>query len=239
MTERSVKQDTFGFPETRWDLVLAARDSEGARNQLLALYYRPVLAYFRALARHAATAEELRQSFFVAELTRLSGEVERGVVRRADPSKGRFRDYLKKSLRRHWLSSFRGAHDDTLPLPNDEDSWHPTIEIAEGELDRAWVRQMVVIALRSVESICLERGQEKHFAIFTSHYFPASGADPSWEALAVRFGLGDGRTARNRAITVQAHLRPILRDMLLRGRPGADLSQEVLDVLSILGDDDA
>jgi len=85
MTDQPPLPDKFGFPtETRWDLVLAARESEAARNELLALYNRPILAFFRALSRNEATAQELRQSFFLAELTRLTGGQGRGVVYRAD-----------------------------------------------------------------------------------------------------------------------------------------------------------
>jgi hypothetical protein len=239
MSEMPPSADKFGFPATRWDLVHAAAGSERARNELLSLYYRPILAFFRALARDAAAAEELRQSFLLAELTRLSGDAGQGVVRRADQDKGRFRDYLKQSLRHHWLSSLRGRPDNTSPLPEDEDSWHPRIENAERAFVRAWVRQMLVVALRSVESICQTRHQEQHFALFTGYHFPPAGTDASWEVLAEKFGLKDGKTARSRAATAQAHLRTTLTDMLLREHPGATLSNEVLDVLSILGDDDA
>ena len=245
MTDRPEPHDTFDFPKTRWDLVIAARDSEGARNQLLTLYNRPILAYFRALTRHGATAEELRQSFFVAELTRLSGDGEGGVVRRADPRKGRFRDYLKQSLRRHWLSWLRRKQSDPLPVPDDTDSRHPRVEDAERAVEEAerafvgaWVRQMIVVALRSVERTCQERGQEQHFTIFTAYYFPNNAEDhPSWEALAERTFLKNGQQARNRAATVQAHFHRAFGELLLQERPGGVLLNEVRDVLSILGEE--
>jgi DNA-directed RNA polymerase specialized sigma24 family protein len=237
MTEQSSEQDKFGFRATRWDLVLAARESEEARNELLALYNRPILAFFRALSRNDATAHELRQSFFLTELTRLAGGEGRGVVYRADPAKGRFRDFLKQSLRNHWLSSLRARPDIAQPLPPDDESWHPRIENAERSFARSWVREVVAAALRSVEAMCREKGQEEHFSIFTSHYFPSDGMDPSWEVLASRFGLKDGKTARNRADTVQSHFRRVLADVLLRNQPDAKLSDEVQDVLSILGED--
>ena len=239
MTGMPPPSDKFGFPATRWDLVHAAADSESARNELLTLYYRPILAFFRALARNEAIAEELRQSFLLSELTRLSGEARQGVVRRADPNKGRFRDYLKQALRHHWLSSLRGRHDNTSPLPDNEDTWHPRIEDAERAFVRTWVRQVLVVALRSVESICRTKHQDQHFAIFTAYHFPPASIDVSWETLAEQFGLRDGKTARNRAATAQAHLRSTLAGMLLREHPDAALSDEVLDILSILGDDDA
>ncbi len=238
MTAGSTRHDPFGFPETIWDLVIEARESEAARNQLLTLYYRPVLAFFRALTKNSGAAEELRQSFFEVELTRLSGEAARGVVRRADPQKGRFRDFLKQSLRHHWLSSLRSDKRFFEPVPDDED-WGPRVTGAERAFARSWVEQVVAIALRKVEKICQERGQDQHFAIFMAHYFPSSEVDPSWESLAPQFGQKDGKTARNRASTVEAHMQKALGELLLRERPDANLPEEVRDVLSILGDDDA
>jgi hypothetical protein len=237
MTDQPRQQDKFGFPETRWELVLAAPESEAARNELLALYNRPILAFFRALSRDESTAEELRQSFFLAELTRLAGGQGRGVVYRADPTKGRFRDFLKQSLRYHWLSSLRAKPDITEQSLADDEAWHPRIENAERSFARAWVREVVAAALRLVEARCREKGLQQHFSIFTSHYFPSSGTEPSWEVLAERFGLKDGKTARNRADTVQSHFRRILAQVLLRNQPDAKLSDEVQDALSILGGD--
>jgi DNA-directed RNA polymerase specialized sigma24 family protein len=236
MTDHPPLPDKFGFPETRWDLVLAAPESEAARNQLLALYDRPILAFFRALTRNEAKAQELRQSFFLVELTRLAEGQGSGVVYRADPAKGRFRDFLKQSLRYHWLSSLRVKRDTSEPPPDDE-SWHPRIENAERSFARAWVREVVATALRSVEAMCKERRQELHFSIFTSHYFPSPGMDPSWEVLAKRFGVKDGKTARVRAETVHSHIRRVLAEVLLRNQPDVKLSDEVQDVLSILGED--
>src|SRR5262249_42968954 len=89
--------------DTSWSTVYQAHQGQGdevvsAQRQLLMRYYHPVARYLRALVRDAEAAEELTQEFAVRFL--------RGDFRRADPSRGRFRDLLKRALRHlaidHW-----------------------------------------------------------------------------------------------------------------------------------------
>ena len=94
------------FPDTRWSLVAAAQHSEGSRDELVSLYHRPVRAFFLKLARNAPEADELTQGFFVKELAHLA-EARGGVVHGDKPSAGRFRDYLARSLKNHWLGDLR------------------------------------------------------------------------------------------------------------------------------------
>ena len=245
MSQLPTKSDPFGFPKTRWDLVVEAQGSEKARNELLTLYNGPVFAYFRALTRDRGAAEELRQSFFVTELTRLTADSERGVIRRADQNKGRFRDFLKTSLRNHWLSSLRGTTNRPVSLDESanseaDENLEAKIASAENAFLGNWARQVISDALRAVEQTCHDRNQVQHFDLFMAHYFPPAGADTSWEILAKKHGYKDGKTARNRAETVLNHFRPIFSKTLLgEGPSGASLNEEIRDLLKILGDDNA
>ncbi len=84
------------FPATRWSLVLAAGgDGEASARALeawCAIYRRPVLLFIRAQGFGEADAEDLTQEFFL----RL---VDRDLLRRADPGRGRLRTFLAASLR--------------------------------------------------------------------------------------------------------------------------------------------
>ena len=143
------------------------------------------------------------------------------------------------------VSSLRHAPEETVSAnaAPDDDAGGPVseaIEDAERAFLRSWVERLVADALREVETVCREKRQQSHFEIFLAYYFAKVGAELSWEELAKRFELKDGRTARNRAATVLAHFRPILAKMLLQeGQPEGDLVSEVREVLAILGDDDA
>jgi RNA polymerase sigma-70 factor (ECF subfamily) len=85
------------FATTRWSLVLAAgnqRPSPDAREALTTLceiYWYPLYAFLRGRGHSAADAEDLIQAFFAQLL-------ERHGIRHADPTKGRFRSFLLKSL---------------------------------------------------------------------------------------------------------------------------------------------
>lgn len=79
--------------ETNWDLVRQAHaGSEGAQalHQLLARYRAPVQNYLLAAVGEADAAEELLQEFAVRFM--------RGDFHRADPTRGRFRNYLKGAV---------------------------------------------------------------------------------------------------------------------------------------------
>ena len=85
------------FATTQGSLVLALReqDSEEAREALVELckrYWFPLYAYIRRSGHSREDAEDLTQAFFAEFL-------EKGHFARADPQRGRFRDFLLTSLR--------------------------------------------------------------------------------------------------------------------------------------------
>src|SRR5688572_3177964 len=83
------------FPTTRWTLLLSSRQSPEARQAaletLLPLYWKPVYFYLRRKGLSVENAEDLTQGFFVHVL-------ERDMLPRVDPARGRFRSYLLTSL---------------------------------------------------------------------------------------------------------------------------------------------
>lgn len=241
MKKRPTIGDRFGFTDTHWSLLGAALESSQARSRLLARYYRPAREYLLMLTGSSDKAEEALQSFFAVELERLVETGKGGVVRGADRTKGRFRDYLKASLQNHWLGMRRKEQTGpTLVAAPEAEAWDrfdmPKQEDPERAYYKACIQQLVAEALRRVEAVCGERGQQSHLDLFLAHYLPAAGADGSWEAIARRFRLANGKTARNRAQTVAAHFRAALGELLAEEDARIDLSQEIHDLLSILGD---
>ncbi len=80
---------------THWTGVIQAHhgtttSAEGARANLLQCYAGAVYRYLLGAVRDPETAEDLSQEFMVRFL--------RGDFRRANPERGRFRDYLKTAL---------------------------------------------------------------------------------------------------------------------------------------------
>ncbi|HEY5914273.1 MAG TPA: sigma-70 family RNA polymerase sigma factor [Verrucomicrobiae bacterium] len=80
------------FPTTHWSAILAAGQDVGTRAdsalaELCRTYWYPLYAFARCKGRQPADAQDLTQGFF----THL---IEAGLVRKADPRKGRFRSFL-------------------------------------------------------------------------------------------------------------------------------------------------
>jgi RNA polymerase sigma factor (sigma-70 family) len=102
--------------ETSWSTVYRAHHGEGdevvsAKQQLLQHYYHAIYRYLRAMVRDGDEAGELTHEFAVRFL--------RGDFRCADPSRGRFRDMLKRALRHLAIDYWRRkrAEKERAPLP--------------------------------------------------------------------------------------------------------------------------
>lgn len=124
---------------TQWTLLRQAHtpgEAGPAQEQLLTRYYPAVYRFLRKLLGDEDAAQELGQEFAVRFL--------RGDFRHAQPERGRFRDYLKASLR-HLTAAHRKVvpltHVESLPglplaAPEPEDDW-PQFWRKE-LLNRAW-----------------------------------------------------------------------------------------------------
>lgn len=93
------------FPQTRWSLVLATRDSNDCRSQsalaeLCQTYWYPLYAHARRHGASPEDAEDLTQAFF-------QGVIKNDVFARIDPDGGRLRSYLLKSMTRFLASDER------------------------------------------------------------------------------------------------------------------------------------
>jgi RNA polymerase sigma-70 factor (ECF subfamily) len=92
------------FATTSWTQVLAARDapsseSRQALEQLCQAYWYPLYAFIRRQGFDAEESQDLTQAYF-AQL------IEKGYLEDFDPSLGRFRVFLKASVK-HFLSKQR------------------------------------------------------------------------------------------------------------------------------------
>jgi RNA polymerase sigma factor (sigma-70 family) len=99
---------------TRWSMVIAAHAPDGNKDakmwtSLLDRYRDPVFRYLLGAVRDFDAAEELAQDFVVRFL--------RGDFHRATPEKGRFRDYVKRSLVNLVNDYYRDKRRQPGPLP--------------------------------------------------------------------------------------------------------------------------
>lgn len=84
---------TESFPSTRWSLIVRAgalgtSEDREALTELCSLYWYPLYAFVRSKGHDPERSFDLTQSYFARLL-------EKGVIARANQSKGRFRSFLR------------------------------------------------------------------------------------------------------------------------------------------------
>lgn len=94
--ETSIGGSRGGFGNTRWTVILRARD-EKQLEDFLQNYWKPCYFYIRRKGQDIEDAKDLTQSFFLDFM-------ERDALARVTKSKGRFRSYLLACLD-HFLSN--------------------------------------------------------------------------------------------------------------------------------------
>lgn len=146
-----VSESSADFPGTIW---LQVTD----RKKVLHKYWDALRVYLVCLlARfpdHRDEAEDLLQDFILKKI------LQPGWLEMANPSKGRFRDFLKSSLR-HFVASElrkseaekRGGKTQAIPL-NDLDQEIPGPEPNENSFDLAWLQLLLSETLHQMEKSC-------------------------------------------------------------------------------------
>jgi RNA polymerase sigma-70 factor (ECF subfamily) len=177
-------------------------------------YWFPIYASLRRHGFTAADAEDLTQGFFL-HLT------ERDTVSRANPERGRFRDFLIGVLR--WFLAHehertqarkRGGGNKFVAIDIHEvESWLPLDNAAAGsfelQFDRQWAQTLVRNALAELQTEYSETGEAQVFVALRPCLDPSAPTPPSYATLAERLARSEG------AIKVAVHrLRNRFREVL-------------------------
>lgn len=197
-------------------MLAAGSDSdEAARafDELCALYWPPVYAFYRRLGASPDEAEEQTQGLFLHL-------VETGDMLKADPERGRFRSYLRTCARNFALSQARaeraqkrggGVRRLSIDRASVEDA--AGIELAAGEtpeqaFERDFARTLLAQVLERMELEAGTRGKGETFAALRC-YLEADGG-PAYVDKAVALGMSEG------AVRVAVHrMRDRFRELLL------------------------
>jgi len=184
------------FPSTRWSRILGS-GSQGTLPDVESLaqaYWRPVYGYVRArFAKSDDEAVDCTQDFFL-------WMIERGFLGRADPERGRFRGFLKVSLRNFLSDRERAAraqrrggdrvhlrlHFDGEDLPALEPD--AKARTPDEILDDLWRSTLVERATQTLEQELRALGKEIYFEVFRD-YFLSSEEGLDYQAVADRYGI--------------------------------------------------
>ena len=207
----------MSFRTTRWSLVLATRadDDEARRafDELCALYWPPVFAFYRQLGSPPQEAEDLTQGLFL-HLLSTDG------VQHADPERGRFRSFLRTCARNFAAGEARAAHaqkrgGDARKLSIDARTLEglQSLELVDHEtpeqaFERHFARAVVCQVLDRMAEEARGRDKAAQFAALRC-YLEAEGG-PAYADKAAVLGMGEG------AVRVAVHrLRERFRELLL------------------------
>jgi RNA polymerase sigma-70 factor (ECF subfamily) len=133
---------------TQWSMVAdahrASGDAAAARQRLFEQYAAPVYRYLLGAVRNEDVAEELCHEFAARFFA--------GDFGRADPQRGRFRDYVKRSLSNLVNDYFRTQSRWPRPLPEQAQFAAAEIEEADRAFDASLREEILAQTWKSLEA---------------------------------------------------------------------------------------
>jgi RNA polymerase sigma-70 factor (ECF subfamily) len=210
------------FLTTHWSLIgdiQAGADRDRALiNLLLQRYWKPVYCYLRRRGCDSEEAKDLTQGFFHEVV------LGRGLVERADASKGRFRSFLLHALNQYVINQrAKQAAGTRIPperlvsldgmdlseLPHDMRESKP-----EASFNYAWVSALLDRVLSAVRTCCRQEGLEVHWDVFHARVVRPildGVSAPALAEICARLDIQDTRRASNMIVTVKRRFRETLR----------------------------
>jgi RNA polymerase sigma-70 factor (ECF subfamily) len=184
---------------------------------LLQRYWKPVYCYLRRKGYDNEQTKDLTQGFFHEVV------LARGLVERADQSRGRFRSFLLHALDQYIINE-RAKQTAAARIPADKlvsfDGIGPS-ELPEHMLEcepdvsynYAWVSALLDQVLSATSKGCREDGLQTHWELFNARVVRPildGTAAPALGKICASLGVDDTRQASNMIITVKRRFREIL-----------------------------
>ncbi len=232
------------FPSTRWSRVIAAGDANDPRTReslagLCEAYWYPLYVFIRRRGHDPEQARDLTQDFFARLL-------ERGILAEADPSRGRFRSFLRTvcadylaNRRERVNARKRGGGRTALPIDVAEAEGRYERELAE-ELtpdrifDRSWALALLGRVLDQLRREYDEAGKAATFEALRGGLEFGPGDVPH-AAIAARLGTNEG-AARVAAHRLRRRYGELLRrEIASTLEDPADVDDEIRDLFAALG----
>ncbi|MEO8700181.1 MAG: sigma-70 family RNA polymerase sigma factor [Kofleriaceae bacterium] len=182
------------FPLTRPSAVADLLSGDPARRArsldiVVRGYWKPVYKYIRLRwTKTTEHAEDLTQSFFETAINR-------DTLAAYQPSRGRFRTFLRTCLDRHVIDQ----HRRTIAARRGGGQAHLDFATAEAELassggthdpeqvfDAEWLRHLMQLALDRLDEVFVDKGKLVHAQLFRD--FHIGDAPPTYVEAAERYG---------------------------------------------------
>jgi RNA polymerase sigma-70 factor (ECF subfamily) len=229
------------FLTTHWSLIEGIASADQDRHLalvgvLMDRYWKPVYCYLRRKGHTNEQAKDLTQGFFHEVV------LERHLVEKANPAKGRFRSFLLMALNRY-LANVR-KHDarqrrmpagKLVPLEMVEPPELSQL-VAESDpedcFNYAWVSALLERVLEDLEGDCHRDGKTVHWRLFHDRVLAPilDRTDPvPLGEICTRYGIEDEAQASNMIVTVKRRFQKVLREHLRKSVMSEELLAEELD----------
>jgi DNA-directed RNA polymerase specialized sigma24 family protein len=238
----SIEPPRGGFPSTHWSEIQVAGhgDVQARRAALEALIprYMPALRshllYARRLNPHEA--EDVLQAFLADKV------LEQNLIARAEPEKGRFRNFLLVTLDRFMLNRLRALRVRTRMLDptcvDGRDLISSDQPPPQHVFDVEWARQVIAQAVEKMKAHCLGSGRPDIWGVFEGRTLGPilSQSEPvSYQQLVETYGFVSPSQASNVLITANRMFIRYLREVV--GAYASDpqeIDEEIRDLRHIL-----
>jgi DNA-directed RNA polymerase specialized sigma24 family protein len=235
------------FLTTHWSLIEGTTQDRDKDRALIALlierYWKPVYCYLRRKGYQNEEAKDLTQSFF-HEIV-----LNRRLLERADPARGRFRTFLLHALD-HFLIDQKRKEAARRQIPKDKlvpldiADWPelPGAALQGSEADcftYVWKSTLIDQTLAEVRAACREQGLEPHWRVFEQRVLQpiySNTEPPSLREICAHCGVESEAVASNMLVTVKRRFREALRKNLrLTVLSEDDVDQECQEMLNLFG----
>lgn len=236
------------FVTTRWSLILSGRALDGrsvardALAQLCQIYWRPIFSFICRRGHSVADAQDLTQDFFLMIL-------EGKLLESADPSRGRFRCLLLKSLKNFLINTDIKRHRRKRGGGFEFVSWEDWMAEAPSQLsipaealktcssdtlfDLRWAATVAEQALRRLREECESRGHRRIYETL-SKYLTVDRADVSYRHLSTVLAVPE-TSVKRLMHEFRKRYRMLLREEIAQTvENGADIDEEIRHLCTAL-----
>jgi hypothetical protein len=225
------------FPETRWSLVgRAAGSNQEIRQRALTellLAYCPGLRAFLIRGRRLSPdmADELLQQFIADKV------LTRKLLQRADRGKGKFRNYVLKSLSNFVSTKLTAKYAQPTTAVGIDPAMVPDTDLATDIFQREWLQQVVRDALQLMEVDCRARGRTDYWEIFQLRVVgPMLDGSPTaeYDEVVKKFGFTAPRQAMNLLANAKRCFTNHLRAAVGRYVPEEHIDEEIAELRNFI-----
>jgi len=236
-----------GFPSTHWTRVYLASDhdrDEGSKAlaELLGIYRPALRGYLRhRFSVNRETADDWLSAFVERKI------LEQHLLKEANETKGRFRNYLLTILYRFAEDQRRGENrarrrpkGGWVPLESHHmDVANPGSNSHPNEGDRAWAKKVIDQACKRTEAHYRGRKREATWEVFLAGFYrPMRYGDkrPSDSELAGLHGFDSSRAVSNQIGLVKKRFGNALREVIRSYEVSeAGVDREIRELIAIMG----